>query len=498
MVFAIDKVDFPWILLQALCILWIAKMLFQPPFFAAIENVHMQLLVVSVDFFLITRFLFSFRASNLYPFSSESLILSLFAILMVPYLLFSGALLYREKWERRQSYNFIFYSVIVCSLAAILTPSYFWLTASASLFFSVVAFLRFHPRSFLSQLRPQWESLWNVRAEIYLGLFLVFALLLQLMGAGEAIEAFGVRFPLALAYHPILLFFSCYYLNEIYKTLSLEKSRENLRIALQNVVKLGVVLMCFLIVSVLTSDFGFLLLYCVPVIFILFGLAARYIQEYELSWKGVGTVMAVPLVLFLILFVGSGLIDKILPITSIGNRTIQRVLLTVNPSVLENSGLLTTERQLGHQRTFVAYAHSGILGGGYMNRPITSALSGTALNDNVPAAFLLNDFGVLGFLAVLLILLLWALLWWKNHAGFNFSAFVSLAALMTFLYVDLYMMLSNCGIFLFTGKNLFFWGLNSVSDIFHSTLLLFLLSVTPTARGIVNSASAGKMPTVQQ
>jgi hypothetical protein len=186
--------------------------------------------------------------------------------------------------------------------------------------------------------------------------------------------------------------------------------------------------------------------------------------------------MAAPLVLFLFVFVGSGLIDKIVPLSSMGNRYIQRILLTVDPSVLQDSGLLTAERQLGHQRTFVAYSHSGLLGGGYMNRPITSALSGTALNDNVPAAFLLNDFGIAGFLAVCLTLFLWIFLWWKSHTTLNFGAFVSLSALVTFVYVNLYMILSNCGIFLFTGKNFFFWGLNSVSDIFHSTLLLFLLT----------------------
>jgi hypothetical protein len=226
----------------------------------------------------------------------------------------------------------------------------------------------------------------------------------------------------------------------------------------------------------LTSDFGFLLLYSVPLLFLLFGMAALFLREYELKWKGAGLLMAAPLVLFLVLFLGSGLLERLVPVASVGNRYVQRILLTVDPSTLEKSGLLSAERQLGHQRTFVAYSHSGVLGGGYMNRPITSALSGTALNDNVPAAFLLNDFGAAGFLAVCLILFLWTLLWWSNHQSIHFTSLLSLAALVTFVYVDLYMMLSNCGIFLFTGKNFFFWGLNSISDIFHSTLLLFFLA----------------------
>ncbi|MCI0412211.1 hypothetical protein L0222_05330 [bacterium] len=476
MIFSIHKVDFPWILLQTLLILWIAKMLFQPPFFASVENVGLQLLVVTVDFFLITRFLFSFRASNLYPFSSESLTLSLFAILLVPYLIFSATLLARKTWERRQAYNFLAYSMIVCILTGTLIGAYLWLTVAVVCIFSAIAFLRFHPRSFASRLKTQRDVLLNIPVEIYLGLFVLFAFLLQALGTGEAVHAFGVRFPLALIYHPLLILFACHYINRIHNRLSLEKNGDTLRLAFQDSLKLGLVLLCFVFISLLTSDFGFLLLYSVPLLFVLFGVAARYMREYEMSWKGAGLVMAVPLVLFLCVFVGSGLIDKIVPLSSMGNRYIQRILLTVDPSVLQDSGLLTAERQLGHQRTFVAYSHSGLFGGGYMSRPITAALSGTALNDNVPAAFLLNDFGISGFLAVCLILFLWIFLWWKSHTILSFGAFVSLTALITFVYVDLYMMLSNCGIFLFTGKNFFFWGLNSVSDIFHSTLLLFLLT----------------------
>jgi hypothetical protein len=493
MILTVNRVDFPWILLQALCILWLAKMLYQPPFFAAIENVPMQLLVITADFFLVTRFLFSFRASNLYPFSNESLTLSLFAILIVPYLLFSGPLMIRAAWERRHTWNFAGYTLIICLLAGILIPGYVWLTISVGTVMSAIAFLRFHPRGLHSQLERCRQAVSLVPIEIALGVFILFTFVLQLLGTGEAVEAFGIRFPLSLIYHPVLLFFSAYYLNEIYGSLALEppglpgdaasashsvlEPGKRFRAAMHNILKLGLVFLAFLLAGFLTSDLGFVLLYAVPIVFILFGIAARFIQEYELKWKAIGALMALPLILFLVLFVASSLLDKIVPISNTGNRTIQRILLTVNPSALENTGLLMTERQLGHERTFVAYSHSGILGGGYMNRPISSALSATALNDNVPATFLLNDFGICGFLAVLLMLFLWVLFWWKNHAGFNVLTFLSLAALLTFTYVDLYMMLSNCGIFLFTGKNFFFWGLNSISDVFHSSLLLFLVTV---------------------
>ncbi len=485
MIFTIDKVDFPWLLLQAVLLLTLAKLLFQPPFFAAIENVPMQLLVVSADFFLTTRLLFSFRASSLYPFSSETVTASLYALLIVPYLIFSAALLIRNAWERRQASNFAFYSSITVVLSAILLESYLWLTVALVIVFTTAAFIRFHAVSPLSatgrksapgnSISKRISSIGSGPVDLYLGLFLGLAILLQMLGTGEAIQAAGIRFPLALIYHPVLLVFAGHYLFKL-KTIATGRNGQTLQKALGILLRLFSVITGFLIVSLLTADLGFFLLYCTPVLFLLFGISILYLREYELKWKSAGLLMAAPVVLFIFIFAGAGIFDRILPGTATGNRYVQRILLTLNPSVLEQSGLIATERQLGHQRTFVAYSHSGFFGGGYMGRPVSSALSGTALNDNVPAAFLLNDFGVFGFLGILLMLGLWTLLWVQNRSQMNTNGFLSLSALITFIYVDLYMILSNCGIFLFTGKNVFFWGLNSISDIFHSSMLLFFIA----------------------
>jgi hypothetical protein len=78
----------------------------------------------------------------------------------------------------------------------------------------------------------------------------------------------------------------------------------------------------------------------------------------------------------------------------------------------------------------------------------------------------------------------------------RFIGMLSLCALVTLLYTDLYMILANCGIFLFTGKNVFLWGLNSVSDIFHSAVI-FAFILLP---GILNvpAANSDHLPATAQ
>jgi hypothetical protein len=162
----------------------------------------------------------------------------------------------------------------------------------------------------------------------------------------------------------------------------------------------------------------------------------------------------------------------------------QRVLLAVDPHALEETGLLSAEQQLGHQQMFLAYSRAGWNGAGYGKRAISPALAATALNDNVPSVFLLNDFGIVGFAGLLVVLIgmcgVWLLARRNQNGNWTFpldpGGMLSLASLVTWVYADLYMVLANCGVLLFTGKNVFLWSLNSASDLFHSMLVIGLMT----------------------
>jgi hypothetical protein len=463
--------------------LLLLKMIFQPPFFRSTANLPLQLLLISTDFFLVSRFLFAFRAAGLYPFSSEAVQLSFLAFLLVPYILFCALLGIRQNLEPGQALNFCVYSVMVPAVAALFIRDSLWLSLIVvSISLAAMAF-RFHSRG---RFRSGWfdsGQFQRLPVDALLILFFAFALVLQWLGTGEAVRIAGVRVPLALIYQPLFLVGTAYYLWRLKENLLQEKSSTVLRNSWSLLMKLFVFLLSSFLLSFLMADFGFFLLYCLPVLFILLGLAVLYLAQYELKWKAAGVVMILPLTVFVLVFSSFHTLDRILPSTYSRWLPLQRVLLAVDPSALEDSGYLNAERQVGHQRIFLAYAHSGFRGGGYMNRTITSAVSATALNDNVSSVFLLNDFGALGFGAVLIVLLSW--LWlWRKAAGtgkLSYLHFLSLSSLITLVYVDLYMILGNCGIVLFTGKNVFFWGLNSTSDIFQSTVLISLV-LAPLAK----------------
>jgi hypothetical protein len=486
--FSISELRYPWLLLQAALILFLLKALFQLPFFSPMENMPAALMLSVVDFFLVTRLLFAFRAAGLYPFSAEVVPGALMAILVVPYLLFLVLMFTRRDWGRPHLFSFIGYVLAAPLAAHFVLPSQAWAVDILSLAACAIAFLRYHPRSPLPRLTARFRPrIPAVRPPVALGLFLALAAVLQLLGAGEAVRIAGIRFPLSLLYHPLFLLFSCAWLWRIKQGLLQKDERYGVTSFLKSYGGFLLVMVAFLAVSFLISDLGFFLLFCLPVLFLLAGAALLFFREYELRWKAAGALLLVPLAAFLLIFSSYSTISRVLPPSLIDQPVVQRILLAVDPSILEQSGVIATERQLGHQRAFLAYAHSGINGGGYMGRPITSALTRTALNDNVPSVFLLSDFGVLGLAGALLILIVCAWLRYRaapasSEEGENSMArLLSLAALLTLLFADIYMIFANAGIFLFTGKNVFLWGLNSNSDVLHS-VILFAFLMAPLAQ----------------
>jgi hypothetical protein len=481
---SIRQIHFPWQMLQLLFVLFLLKILFQPPFFSAIENASAQWMLVTVDFFLATRLLYAFRAASLYPFSSESLDLALFAVLLVPYLIFAASICSLPEWRRTHLNNFVMYSAMALVIAGLFLPDHLTLFASIVFLTGATAFVRYHPRSFLPLIQTRIDSYRTINSDLILLAMLGIAVVFRLAGAGEALRVAGMRFPLALFYNPVYLLLQCYYLLQLNRASQGEKNPETLKQVFHWLSRIVLSLLVFLVISFLMADLGFFLLYCLPVLFLLFGTAALLLSQYELRWKGAGLITALPLALMFLGLFSTSAIDRIVPHSYLDNRYVERILLAVDPGVLEESGLIAAEKQLGHKRTFLAYSHAGFTGAGYMERPISSALAATALNDNVPSVFLLNDFGLAGFAGVLLVLLLWIYLWMaaapSGPAGYG--RMLSAGALVTLIFVDIYMILSNCGIFLFTGKNVFLWGLNSTSDLFHSALLLcfLLIPLLPT------------------
>lgn len=495
MLFTLDQTRFPWVMFNVLLIFLVIRALFHAPVFRPIENHAASLILVLIDFFLTTRLLFAFRASALYPFSQEAVPLALLGFLLVPYLLFAAALLMRSAWKRTEAMHFAAYTILMAASGAYLLPAYGIILAGIAIVVAAAAFLMKHPRSPLlggSVSTADWLS---ASSEVYVALLVFAALVLKFAGIGEALNVFGLRVPLALLYQPVLLWQAARVLADLRRRLVL---RDDLtfRSVLVSGMRVLLVVAAYFVLGFLSSDFGFFLLYGVPVLFLLFGLSVLYIAEYELHLKAAGVALAIPIVGVLLLFSSYSTINRLLPQEYFNSRPVQRILLAVDPDSLEASGLVSAERQLGHQRMFLAYARSGWNGAGYGKRPISPALAATSLNDNVPSVFLLNDFGVAGFVGASLVLLMMAWLWVRalrlQPDGTNMplteAAMLSLVSLVTWLYTGFYMMFANCGILLFTGKNVFLWGLNSTSDLLQSSALLAFV-IVPLSRASEAPAS---------
>ena len=488
MLFTLDRTRFPWAMLYLLLLLLVLRAIFHAPVFPVVPNLAGTILLSIVDFFLTTRLLFAFRAQSLYPFSQETVPLALLVWLLLPYLLFTAAMLLRSSWTRSDLLHFGLYTFLMAGIGAYLLPGYAWLSIAIGITAALAAGLRFHPRSPLLRNPDLLHKMSNASPGLLLALPAVLALILQLAGVGEAVRVSGIRVPLALLYHPLLLWLTARALTDLYHRLTLRQD-----ITFRNTMLAGgrvlLILAVFFVISFFTSDFGFFLLYCVPLLFALFGIAVMYIAEYELRVKAAGLLLAAPVLCMLLLFSSYSTINRLLPETYFNSRAVQRILLAVDPEALEETGLVAAERQLGHQRMFLAYSRSGWTGEGYGKRAISPALASTALNDNVPAVFLLNDFGGAGFAAACLMLI--AMAWFWLHAlrtqeparilRINSATMLSMLSLVTWIFAALYMLLANCGILLFTGKNVFLWGLNSTSDLFHSAALLALV-ILPLAR----------------
>lgn len=165
-----------------------------------------------------------------------------------------------------------------------------------------------------------------------------------------------------------------------------------------------------------------------------------------------------------------------------------RLLMLANPELLSEVGLRPSEQAAVQYETMKSYAReAGFAGGGYASAELPRHLGVTYLNDLMPMAFVLADFGKLGMLGLALTYL--TVLAGAAVALARASAaaarpeagrwerqgsWIAVVALLSFSLPGLYMILANLNLALFTGKNASLLALNSTSDVLQSGALLGL------------------------
>jgi hypothetical protein len=179
--------------------------------------------------------------------------------------------------------------------------------------------------------------------------------------------------------------------------------------------------------------------------------------------------------------------------------TLLRVLQFTNPEYLINLGTDSAERIAQDHAIMENYAQRGFLGEGYLKVDVLPAKFVTAMNDNVSAIFIFAQFGVLGALAVVVAYLAISLATAGAHSRqHSFTSWLAIIAGLSFCLVSVYMIGANFGLLPFTGRNMYLLGLNSLSDVVESLLLLtcIVLGITRAefhdqAESVQNAASLG-------
>lgn len=201
----------------------------------------------------------------------------------------------------------------------------------------------------------------------------------------------------------------------------------------------------------------------------------------------IAPLLTIPLAAFFFIQCFPGVIRTLLPGGEMGPPEIARVqdwntfhlrlLEREDPESLRRIGHRRSEALLIMRELMDAYTDRNVLGHGFLGAPVAGEIAATAPREHVPSVIVAGQWGFLaGTVGLILIVTLVSaptglLLrgpWREDGAVLPMpplAALVSAAFLLTMTGTGLYMILANHGVFLFTGKNVYGLGVDSLSDI---------------------------------
>ena len=322
------------------------------------------------------------------------------------------------------------------------------------------------------------------------GCLLLARLLLLMGGFKEGLPLGGSRLALSVVFVPAHLLLQA----AVLLRLQQEVEGGSLKLIWRAALCLAWIFGCEILAGLAVSDLGSFL-YLMPAMLVLVVLAGRGVLRgvrdgsemmeswgKMVKWFGSCAALAMPaLVLMCVLvwpktvmqMVAGDLNSKIAKEEEIvTDSTLLRILHFADENYLINFGTDASETILQDHAIMENYAERGLSGAGFLGVRVIPAKQVTAMNDNVSAVYLLGQFGFLGALAACGGYLAILLAGTGGPGKGNILAFLSAA---TFSLVSLYMLAANAGVLPFTGRNMYLWGLNSLSDVLESFLMLGLL-----------------------
>ncbi|HEX2254742.1 MAG TPA: hypothetical protein VHQ65_15860 [Thermoanaerobaculia bacterium] len=250
--------------------------------------------------------------------------------------------------------------------------------------------------------------------------------------------------------------------------------------------------LAFAVVAAVVDDLGLLIVHGLPAVFALALLAvwpwARSRWPVALRPRMIYAATLVAALVPLLVVVAVNRWPKQLTALAAGatedsgtpEQRLFRLQMLANPEALPQVGLKPAEQVAIQYHTVRNYGeHAGWVGDGYASSELPRHLGVTYLNDLMPMAFVLAEFGKLGMLGLALTYLAVLLAAWPalSPGGGRWGrqgGWVATLALLAFALPGLYMILANLNQVLFTGKNCSLLALNSVSDVLEAGALLAL------------------------
>ena len=201
--------------------------------------------------------------------------------------------------------------------------------------------------------------------------------------------------------------------------------------------------------------------------------------------RRIALLAAAPLILFLTLQLTPGLFRPFLPATEGPTSGLEEwsrnellLLERGDPDALRLIGESRSEALAVMRETMRSYTRGNWWGQGFLEGRVSSQIRTTATREHVVTGLLASQWGAPGTLGLLALLaavvrpLAPVVRRWSSRAHF-----VSATALLTFSTAGVYMVFANYGWALFTGKNVYLLGLDSLGDTLEALALLGLASV---------------------
>ena len=464
-----------------------------------------------------SRVLFAYTASTLPPFSNEAIPLSIFLLVFAPLSVVSidaivKALEWRDPEFLRQRRRYLIKGITsLLFVLAIGTPQMVFLSPMLLLGSIIPVLLLLvllltllavssEPLKKLSHKIENYrkkssEFLFKDSASplnIILIAFILGRLALLMTGNKESVNI-GARFSISIITIPLLILFIALCTSRFIKEIS-EPGKIRGKVIYRYIAYTFGFSAIFFGFAFITNDLG-QMIFALPLSMFFCSVMFWVYKKFLPKERKHLFILAMPMVIIVLflkfplafLQIIEGITEKEMIVKKISETDVVskgqnflRLMQYVAPRHLQEIGSRDSESVAQHYAIMNTYTRRGFSGEGYMNVKVHLSLYRTCLNDNVSAVYIFSQFGILGAMTIILAYGILVFISYRyrlelmeqENPMWRMISALSLLSILVIVVVSLYMIGANCNLLLFTGRNLYFFGLNSMSDIFESTILL--------------------------